>query len=866
MNFEWRLVQYHPLQLDEEKNMQAVAHFIDTFVPEHYDLFLDLNRADKTFSGKVTITGEAKAEKISLHQKDLTIEAVEVAGQARPFTLDNNNEALYIELAAAGPVEVTLTYTGKITDNMTGIYPSYYTVDGVKKEIISTQFESHFAREAFPSVDEPEAKATFDLALKFDQAEGELALSNMPEIDVENRKATGVWKFETTPRMSSYLLAFAAGDMQGITAKTKNGTLVGVYATKAHPESNLEFALDIAVRCIEFYEEYYGVKYPIPQSLHVALPDFSAGAMENWGLVTYREIYLLVDENSTALSRQTVALVVAHELAHQWFGNLVTMKWWDDLWLNESFANMMEYVSVDAIEPSWKIFEDFQTSGAPYALKRDATDGVQSVHVEVKHPDEINTLFDGAIVYAKGSRLMHMLRRWLGDDAFRKGLGAYFEKHQYGNTIGRDLWDALSQASGRDVAAFMDAWLEQPGYPVVTAKVENDILILTQKQFFIGEHEDKGRLWPVPLNSNWQGLPDTLTTERLEIPNYAALAAQNEGALRLNTENTAHYITDYQGELLDALLNNVSSLDNISKLQIVQERRLLAESGKISYADLLPVISKLANETSYMVVSAVSQVLEGLNRFVDEGSQTEEDYKALLKVLSQSNFDRLSFEKQEGESDEDEMVRQLIVGNMIKADDETAKAQASQIFDRYRDNLENLPAAIRLQVLVNQIKHHESKELTNLYLDLYVASNDGSFKNALSTALSYTKNKETLDELLATWKDKFTVKPQDLSAWYARFLSRDFTQEAVWTWARENWDWIKAALGGDMSFDSFVISPAVVFKTEKRLAEYKAFFEPQLDDMAISRNISMGIKEIAARVDLIAREKAAVEKAIQEGL
>lgn len=846
--------------------MQAVKHFIETFVPEHYDLFLDLNRADKTFSGKVTITGEAKTSKISLHQKDLTVEAVEVAGQARPFTLNKDNEALYIELEAAGPVVVTITYTGKITDNMTGIYPSYYTVDGVKKEIISTQFESHFAREAFPSVDEPEAKATFDLALKFDQAEGELALSNMPEVDVENRKATGVWKFETTPRMSSYLLAFAAGDMQGITAKTKNGTLVGVYATKAHPESNLEFALDIAVRCIEFYEEYYGVKYPIPQSLHVALPDFSAGAMENWGLVTYREIYLLVDENSTALSRQTVALVVAHELAHQWFGNLVTMKWWDDLWLNESFANMMEYVSVDAIEPSWKIFEDFQTSGAPYALKRDATDGVQSVHVEVKHPDEINTLFDGAIVYAKGSRLMHMLRRWLGDDAFRKGLGAYFEKHQYGNTIGRDLWDALSQASGRDVAAFMDAWLEQPGYPVVTAKVENDCLILTQKQFFIGEHEEKGRLWPVPLNSNWQGLPDTLTTERLEIPNYAALAAQNEGALRLNTENTAHYITDYQGELLDALLNNLSSLDNISKLQIVQERRLLAESGKISYADLLPVISKLANETSYMVVSAVSQVLEGLNRFVDEGSQTEEDYKALLKVLSQSNFDRLGFEKQEGESDEDEMVRQLIVGNMIKADDETAKAQASQIFDNYRDNLEKLPAAIRLQVLVNQIKHHESKELTKLYLDLYVASNDGSFKNALSTALSYTKNKETLDELLATWKDKFTVKPQDLSAWYGRFLSRDFTQEAVWTWARENWDWIKAALGGDMSFDSFVISPAMVFKTEKRLAEYKAFFEPQLDDMTISRNISMGIKEIAARVELVNREKEAVEKAIRAAI
>ena len=613
--------------------MQAVAHFIDTFVPEHYDLFLDLNRADKTFSGKVTIIGEAKSSKISLHQKDLVIKTVEVAGQTRPFIVDNANEALYIELDATGQVEVTVTYTGKITDNMTGIYPSYYTVDGVKKEIISTQFESHFAREAFPSVDEPEAKATFDLALKFDQAEGELALSNMPEIDIENRKATGIWKFERTPRMSSYLLAFAAGDMQGVTAKTKNGTLVGVYATKAHPASNLEFALDIAVRSIEFYEDYYGVKYPIPQSLHVALPDFSSGAMENWGLVTYREIYLLVDENSTVSSRQDVALVVAHELAHQWFGNLVTMKWWDDLWLNESFANMMEYVCVNAIEPTWNIFENFQTTGVPLALKRDATDGVQSVHVEVNHPDEINTLFDPAIVYAKGSRLMHMLRRWLGDEAFAKGLNAYFAKHQYGNTIGRDLWNALGDASGRDVAAFMDSWLEQPGYPVLTARVENDTLKLTQKQFFIGEHEDKKRTWVLPLNSNWNGLPDTLETETLEIPNYSALAAQNQGALRFNTENTAHYITDYQGVLLDQILDTITELDSTSKLQVVQERRLLAEAGHISFAELVPVIEKLTEESSYLVVSGVKAVLSGLKIFVEEGSESEKAYNDLVIKL-----------------------------------------------------------------------------------------------------------------------------------------------------------------------------------------------------------------------------------------
>ena len=842
--------------------MQAVEHFITQFVPEHYDLFLDLSRENKTFSGKVTITGQAQSNRISLHQKDLEIASVEVAGETRPFTVDHENEALHIELSEAGRVELVIAFSGKITDNMTGIYPSYYTVDGVKKEVLSTQFESHFAREAFPCVDEPEAKATFDLALRFDQAEGELALSNMPEIDVEKRKETGIWKFETTPRMSSYLLAFVAGDLQGVTAKTKNGTLVGVYSTKAHPLSNLDFSLDIAVRSIEFYEDYYGVKYPIPQSLHIALPDFSAGAMENWGLVTYREVYLVVDENSTFASRQQVALVVAHELAHQWFGNLVTMKWWDDLWLNESFANMMEYVCVDAIEPSWNIFEDFQTGGVPSALKRDATDGVQSVHVEVKHPDEINTLFDGAIVYAKGSRLMHMLRRWLGDADFAKGLHAYFEKHQYSNTIGRDLWDALGQASGRDVAAFMDSWLEQPGYPVLTVKVENDVLKISQKQFFIGEHEDKNRLWVVPLNSNWKGLPDTLETESIEIPGYAALLAENEGALRFNTENTAHYITDYQGYLLDAVLADLVELDNTSKLQIVQERRLLAEAGHISYADLLPVLDKLAKEESYLVVSAVSQVISALERFIDEGTEAEKAFNSLVAKLARHNYDRLGFEAKDGESDEDELVRQLTISMMIRSNDSEASQVASQIFAAHKDQLAGLPAAIRSQVLINEMKHHETKELVAIYLDLYTHATDAVFKRQLAGALAYSTDAENIQTLLATWKDKFIVKPQDLSSWYLQFLGHQATQETVWVWARENWDWIKAALGGDMSFDSFVIFPSHIFKTQQRLAEYKEFFEPQLSDLALSRNIGMGIKDIAARVDLINREKAAVEAVV----
>lgn len=657
----------------------SVARFIESFIPENYNLFLDINRSEKTFTGNVAITGEALDNHISLHQKDLTISSVLLDNESLNFQMDDANEAFHIELPETGVLTLVIEFSGRITDNMTGIYPSYYTYNGEKKEIISTQFESHFAREAFPSVDEPEAKATFDFSLKFDAEEGDIALSNMPEINSHLREETGVWTFETTPRMSTYLLAFGFGALQGKTAKTQNGTEVGVFATVAQAENSVDFALDIAVRVIDFYEDYFQVKYPIPLSYHLALPDFSAGAMENWGLVTYREVYLLVDENSSAASRQQVALVVAHELAHQWFGNLVTMKWWDDLWLNESFANMMEYVSVDAIEPSWNIFEDFQTTGVPHALQRDATDGVQSVHMEVNHPDEINTLFDSAIVYAKGSRLMHMLRRWLGDEAFAKGLKAYFEKHQYNNTIGRDLWDALSDASGKDVSSFMDTWLEQPGYPVVSVEVVDDTLILSQKQFFIGEHEDKGRLWEIPLNTNWKGLPDTLSEERIEIPNYSQLAAENNGALRLNTANTAHYITDYQGQLLDQLLEEFANLDTVSKLQILQERRLLAESVRISYASLVALLDLVEKEESFLIAQAKSQILAGLKRFIDEDTEAEVHYNALVRRQFQNDFERLGFDAKDSESDEDEMVRQTALSYLIQADYQPAVLAAASV-------------------------------------------------------------------------------------------------------------------------------------------------------------------------------------------
>ena len=291
----------------------AVKRLIETFVPENYKIFLDIDRKSKTFKGQVAIKGEAKAETIYFHQKDLNITKVSAFSVEADFTVDNANEELTVKVGEKGQVTVSFEYEGKITDNMMGIYPSYYEVNGEKKMLIGTQFESHFARQAFPSIDEPEAKATFDLSVKFDEEPGDIIISNMPELlNIE-----GIHVFERTVRMSSYLLAFVFGDMQYKKGRTKSGVEVGTFSTKAHSEEVLDFPLDIAIRSIEFYEDYYKTPYPLPHSWHVALPDFSAGAMENWGCINYREVCMLVDrENATVDSKQYVAKVIAHELAH----------------------------------------------------------------------------------------------------------------------------------------------------------------------------------------------------------------------------------------------------------------------------------------------------------------------------------------------------------------------------------------------------------------------------------------------------------------------------------------------------------------------------------------------------------------------
>lgn len=843
--------------------MAEVKRFYETFHPEHYDIYLDISREKKRFHGKTVVIGEAQEELVKLNQKYLKITSVRVDQKKADFNYNDKDEVINIEAGKVGKMKIEVDFEGKLTDTMMGIYPSYYEVDGEKKQLIGTQFETTFARQAFPCVDEPEAKATFALAIKFDEKPGESIISNQPEEKFKD----GVHYFKPTLRMSSYLVAFVFGDMQRKLTKTKSGVEIGVFATRAHQPKELDFALDIAKRSIEFFEDFYETPYPLEHSYQVALPDFSAGAMENWGCVTYREAYLLLDPDNTSLEmKQLVATVIAHELAHQWFGDLVTMKWWDNLWLNESFANMMEYVAIDALEPNWKIWEMFQTSEVPAALQRDATDGVQSVHVMVNDPAEIDALFDSAIVYAKGSRMLVMVRALLGDEALREGLKNYFAAHKYGNATGDDLWKALGEASGLDIGAIMHSWLEQPGYPVVNAKVEDGKLVLTQKQFFIGEGKEVGRKWQIPLNSNYAAVPKIMKDEKLVVGDYADLIADNGVPFRLNVGNNSDFIVKYDKTLLDDILNHVDELDAVDKLQLLQDFRLLAEGGQMSYADIVPLLPKFADSTSPIVNNALYRIMTTLRNFVTPDSKEEKDLKKLYNLLSEKQVKRLGLLPKAGESNDDNLTRPYVVAASLYADNDETINGLHTIYSENSDNLEGISADIRSAVLVNEVKNFGNMTLFDKLLKKYQETSDASLKQDLCAGITSTKMPEIIDAIVDDFENSEIIKPQDLRAWYRNVLANPFGQEQAWNWIRLEWPWLEATVGGDMEFATFITVTANIFHTEERLNQFKDFFEPKINTPGLTREIKMDTKVIETKVSLVKKEQAAVNTAIAKAV
>jgi len=826
------------------------------FQPEHYDIQWDLRQAksNRLIRGTATIRGQhLAAEPIRLHAKDLQIEEATVNSQAVKISTDN--DILTLDNTDNGPAQITIKFSLTLTDAMHGIYPCYYEHQGQKCELYATQFESHHAREAFPCVDEPEAKATFAISILSNEP---VVLSNMPVISQRKSNEGTLTTFEQTPRMSTYLAAFVAGDLQRATTAAKSGVEVNVYATPAQPADSLNWALQHAAQTIDFFNEYFGVPYPLPKSDHVALPDFSSGAMENWGLVTYRETALLADPATASVStRQYIATVIAHELSHQWFGNLVTMKWWNNLWLNESFATLMEYLATDALHPDWRQWDEFANNEGVAALRRDSIDGVQPVQTDVSSPAEISALFDGAIVYAKGGRLLRMMQLWIGDEAFRAGLKQYFTRFKYSNTTGDDLWEYLSQASGKDVGALMNTWISQPGYPVVYASLDNGELTLRQEQFFTGPHQPSDRLWPIPLDANDQRLPEILKEREQR------LSPAPDGLLLLNHQNASHFITCYDNTLRARILQAITDgiLTPAQRAQYLNEQILLARGGLIASSTLVEALAAFQDESDQTVWEIISLAISDLKKFVDQDEAAEKLLRRLSGKLARRQFERLGWSKHPGEPESDSKLRAAIIDCMLYSEDAAAISTARQLYQN--TPLAELSADLRPSIIGAAVRYSDQPvDIVSQLLEAYQATQSADLRSDIAAGVATTRDAEQLARLIGLLTNTDIIRSQDTVHWFVDLLRNRYGREAAWRWMRSQWSWIEQTFASDKSHDYFPRYAAMLLMTRQQLAEYREFFTPLRRDQSLVRAIDMGILDLEGKLDLIDRDKAAVIAAL----
>ena len=840
--------------------MKKVKRLYSEFKPERYELYLEPDRGKMAFSGKLKLTGRKTgrpSRRLTLHQKGLKITSAKVlladrkTGQNHEIEISRiNAHKAYDELRLhtstplhAGQYTLELEFSGRIKDQMHGIYPCNFLLDGQKKQLIATQFESHHAREAFPCIDEPEAKAVFSLSLKTPAAE--TVVSNTPVLSESKHKGSVVTLFEDTPKMSTYLLAFAYGELGFKQSQTKNGVAVRVYATPANVGLT-DFALDTAVKTVEFFENYFGVPYPLPKLDLIGLPDFSAGAMENWGLITFREQVLYVDpRHSSVDTKQFAAMIIGHEIAHMWFGNLVTMRWWNDLWLNESFANLMEYRVVDELFPDWRIWEEFAYRETGSALARDALPNVQPVRTEVNHPDELNSLFDPSIVYAKGGNLLNMARNLIGEYSFRAGLKSYFTEHKYSNTDADDLWRHLGKSSGTDIKNMMKNWLEKPGYPLVEVshKPGDKTFSASQQRLIVGKPAaNSSTIWQIPLAASY---PIDMPVMSSKTQTFSLKPAKHP--LVLNHNGLSYFISRYSEPAhFESILAAVrgGGLSPIDRLLLVQSYLLLERAGRVGTVENLKLLEAFGGEREEAVWSMLSGVIGNVKALIGINEPDEKAFNGFLRPIVLPLIEYTGWEANKSDTPQMKKMRSLVTSL-------GASSQIKEVIDEGLDRFKafskpaDLAPDIRSSVYYIAVRFGAEKDFDKL-LKAYKTELNAEHKEEIAAALTSAKDPKKSQRLLAMIKTT-DVRPQDGPTWFAWILRNKYSTELAWKWLKDNWNWVETTYGDDKSYDRFARYSAMVFSKPRQLAEFKTFFEPK-SNTALERAIKLGIEEIEGRI------------------
>jgi aminopeptidase N/puromycin-sensitive aminopeptidase len=839
----------------------AAQRLPETARPENYKLTFTPDLENAKFEGDETIAIRLlkPASEITLNAVDIDFHDVSITsgGTTQKAKVTPQKEKEMVVLAvdkplSAGPATVHITFTGILNTEMRGLYLGK---DDQGRKYAATQFEATDARRAFPSFDEPDYKATFDMTAVADK--GMVAISNQKAIsDTAGPGDKHTVKFATTAKMSSYLAALVVGNFEYLEGEA-DGIPIRVYATSGKKEMG-KFALEMASDILKYYDNYFGIKYPYGKLDLVGLPDFSAGAMENTGCITFREVILLIDEKQGSVDlKKTIASVIAHEMAHQWFGDLVTMKWWDDIWLNEGFATWMSSKPVEKIRPEWNFaLDDVSNTGG--TLNVDALANTRPIHQAADTPSQIQELFDG-IAYGKAAAVLRMLEAYLGEETFRAGVNAYLKQHQYGNATAEDFWGAQAKTSRKPVDKIMPTWVQQAGAPIINVKAQcsgnSTNVELTQQRYYFDRAKFEApndQLWQIPLclkgSDSGNGAPKCELLAKKEasftMPGCSNWVLANAGA-------TGYYRVGYQPAAVRALANDAEAkLSPAERISVQNDIWASVRVGREPVGDYLAYAQGLQSDRNRAVLEDILGRLDFIQRYLV--SDTDRDsYRAWLRKYLSPAMKEVGWEPKPGESDEQRTLRARLFNALgYDARDPEALAEAKTLAEKALAD----PSSV-------------DHELAGGAFPLAALNGDAAFYDKLMTALKNTKSPEeyytyffTLpqftDPKLLERTLNFAISPdvrsQDALQLVTGVLANPAGQQLAWDFIRQHWPELEKA-GGPFA-SAQVVGATSVFCDAGLRDQVTDFFSAH-KVAAAERTYKQSIERINNCVDLKSQQE-----------
>lgn len=812
----------------------------------------------------------------------LDVKHVEVHGQGGFSTsspsISHNEDSqtttfsLEKSLQAGSQAKLHIQFSGSLNDHLAGFYrSSYHDKGGNKKYMATTQMEATDARRAIPCFDEPALKAKFTVTLIADKHL--TCLSNM-DVKSEKRiisKVSGGEKkaitFNTTPLMSTYLLAFIVGELNYV-GSNQFRVPVRVYAP---PDQDIElgrFSVDLAAKTLAFYEEKFDSKFPLPKMDMVAIPDFSAGAMENWGLVTYRIVDILFDEKKSGANQKLrVAEVVQHELAHQWFGNLVTMDFWDGLWLNEGFATWMSWYACDSFFPEWKVWENYVTDSLASALSLDSLRSSHPIEVPVKRADEINQIFD-AISYEKGSCVLRMIAKYLGEETFLGGIRRYIKKHAYGNTQTTDLWNALSAESDQEVAKVMEIWTKHVGYPVVkvTEDRKSGTVHLEQNRFLrtgdVQPDEDKIS-YPVFLGLRTsQGVDESATL----FDRSGDFKLPTDDFFKLNANQSGVFRTFYSQERLEKLGRAAKDgrLSTEDRAGMIADAGALAASGYQPTTGTLTLLQGFSNEPEYVVWDQIVTSIGSIrSAWVFEPDATKDALKAFLRNIAGPKAHSLGWEFKEGEDSIQQQFKTLMFAAVGSSGDKTIISSAFEMFEKFsKGEHEAINPNIRGSVYGMVLQDGGEKEYEIVYHQFKNAETADERNTALR-ALGRSKKPDLIQRTLQLALNG-EVRNQDIYMPLSGLRAHKEGTNALWEFVKSNWDRLVEKLPpGLMLLGSVVSMSTSSFTHEEQKKDVEEFFRNK-STKGFDQTLAQSLDGVTAKIKWLGRDRSSVDAWLKE--